>query len=386
MKTKVAVVGTVGVPACYGGFETLVHQLVKRDNEEVEYIVYCSSKAYPKEKRLKSFYNSRLVYIPISSNGSRSILYDIISLFDAVFRAKIILVLGVSGMIILPFLKFFCRKHSFIVHIDGLEWRREKWNRVIKFFLKASEAIAVKYANRIIADNKAIQDYVTEEYSRQSTLIAYGADHIHTSVPIDPCRKRVLQPDSYAFSVCRIEPENNVHVILEAFARCSSRNLKFVGNWQNSKYGRRLFQKYSCYPNIELLDPVYDQKKLDQLRSNCLYYMHGHSAGGTNPSLVEAMYLSLPVVCFDVSYNRETTENKAIYFTDEVHLVEMIKTIDTIRLSEFANQLKMVSDRRYTWSRIGSEYVALIKDVQEKTKVIPVFAPLRSIISSAGAK
>ena len=114
--------------------------------------------------------------------------------------------------------------------------------------------------------------------------------------------------------VCRIEPENNVHVVLKAFAQLPEKTFVMVGNWNNSEYGKSMKADYGNYSNIHLLDPIYDQVKLDKLRSNCLVYIHGHSAGGTNPSLVEAMYLGRPVIAFDVSYNCVTTENKALYF------------------------------------------------------------------------
>jgi glycosyltransferase involved in cell wall biosynthesis len=115
----------------------------------------------------------------------------------------------------------------------------------------------------------------------------------------------------YACKVCRIEPENNVHVVLDAFSKLPRHTLVFIGNWNNSEYGRALREKYKDNTNMHLLDPIYDQRTLDVIRGNCFLYIHGHSAGGTNPSLVEAMYLGLPVIAFDVSYNRTTTDNSS---------------------------------------------------------------------------
>ena len=122
--------------------------------------------------------------------------------------------------------------------------------------------------------------------------------------------------ENYAFKVCRIEPENNVHLILEAFYKYPLLNIVLVGNWNNSVYGKQLKLQFESFENIYLLEPIYDQNILNQLRSNCYLYIHGHSAGGTNPSLVEAMYLELPIIAYDINYNRETTSNKALYFKD----------------------------------------------------------------------
>src|SRR4051794_38778445 len=120
MKNKVAIIGCMGVPAKYGGFETLAHQLVSNVSFDIRYVVYCSAIAYKKKERVKRFNNAELVYLPISANGSRSIFYDIVSTIHALSKARVLLILGVSGSIVLPFLRFFFPKHKFITHIDGM--------------------------------------------------------------------------------------------------------------------------------------------------------------------------------------------------------------------------------------------------------------------------
>lgn len=359
-KKKIAIIGTAGVPSRYGGFETLAHHLVKNLEETFHLSVYCSKVLYKKEERVNSWNGARLIYLPFSANGIQSIIYDIASMIHALFFADVLIVLGVSGGIFIPVIKLFTRK-KVIVNIDGLEWRRDKWSKPVKKFLKLSERLAVKFSDADVTDNAAIKRYTAMYYKTLSHQIEYGGDH---------CQKvKLIKSDyaeydflkyPYAFKVCRIEPENNVHIILNAFAALPSKTLVMIGNWQNSAYGIELFEKFSQFENIHLLDPIYDQQKLDKIRFNCYVYLHGHSAGGTNPSLVEAMYLNLPVIAFDVSYNRATTEDKALFFKDESSLQELLETTSLSQYTTVKKALKLVADKKYTWSIIAQKYAQLV--------------------------
>jgi Domain of unknown function (DUF1972). len=206
----ISIVGTVGVPARYGGFETLVDNLLDENDTSCNITVYCSSKSYA--KKLATYKNAKLHYVPFYANGAQSILYDIWSLFHAALKGSDnILLLGVSGAICLPFIRLFS-KAKIITNIDGLEWRRGKWNTAIKKFLKFSEKVAVKYSDIVIADNKAIAGHVENEYGVRSKVIAYGGDH---TVLAD----LALSDQGYALALCRIEPENNVELILKSFSK-----------------------------------------------------------------------------------------------------------------------------------------------------------------------
>jgi len=165
--------------------------------------------------------------------------------------------------------------------------------------------------------------------------------------------------NAFAFGVCRIEPENNVHVILEAFEADCDMPLIMVGNWQHSDYGKTLWEKYHGNSNITLHAPVYDADKLNAMRAHCSLYLHGHSCGGTNPSLVEAMYLGLTIAAFDCNFNRETTENKALYFKNADELRQIIQSLQPETATPIATQMKEIADRRYTWKRIAACYAEL---------------------------
>ena len=356
---KVSIIGTVGVPARYGGFESLVENIIGRnDINNIHYTIYCSSKAY--QEKLYQYKGAQLKYVNLEANGLQSILYDIVSLFKASKHSDVIVILGVSGCIILPIYKLFFKK-KLIINIDGLEHKRDKWNKWAKKFLKFSEKMAVRYADVVITDNKGITDYVTSEYGKESKLIAYGGDHVlqqtDTYKERETLNKYNLEKNDYAFSVCRIEPENNVHITLEAFKR-SGKKLLFVGNWQKSIYGQKLFSDYSKYDNIMLLSPIYDLDTLFILRNCCSCYIHGHSAGGTNPSLVEAMFFKKPIFAFGVIYNKETTENKAIYYNSVEELEHILqKSLDNY--SKCANDMYEIALRRYRWEVIAKEYESL---------------------------
>ncbi len=353
---KVAIIGTVGLPAKYGGFETLVEHLTHYLSKEFDVTVYCSSKAY--DNKLETYNNAKLEYIDLDANGVQSILYDIISLLKAK-DSDVILILGVSGCAFLPVFKMFS-KAKIVVNIDGLEWKRDKWGKFAKSFLKFSEKMAVIHSDDVVSDNKVIQDHVTDTYGKESTVIAYGADHVEKIALSDEILNQYpFLNEKYAFTVCRIEPENNLHIILEAFSQQNTLPLVIIGNWQGSQYGMDLLDKYAAFDHIHLLDPIYDQKILDQIRSHAYIYIHGHSAGGTNPSLVEAMYFGLPIFAYGINYNRETTENSAVYFLDSAELQKLIMNIDEKHLKPIGEKMSEISYRRYRWSIISAKYIKL---------------------------
>ncbi|ANQ25225.1 DUF1972 domain-containing protein [Vibrio natriegens] len=350
---SVSVVGTVGLPACYGGFESLVENLVRYRSKDVQYQVFCSKMAY--KERPDSLDGVKLTYIPLNANGPQSIPYDILSLLLCLkSKPDVVLILGVSGCLFLPIFKLFS-KSKVITNIDGLEWKRDKWGKWARKFLKWSESLAVKYSDIVVADNQAIGDYVTQEYGTENKIIAYGGDHALRDVRVASIN------EDYALGLCRIEPENNVELILEAFSK-TKRQLKFVGNWNNSEFGKRLKSTYGNYENIELLDPVYDLDKLYQIRRSSSIYIHGHSAGGTNPSLVEMMHFGIPIVAFDCNFNRYSTEDKAIYFSDVENLVSVVEQPTNLQLTTSGDSMKEIAKRKYTWENITSDYEKIYFD------------------------
>ncbi len=355
-KPTLAIVGTVGLPANYGGWETLVSNILPQLVEDFDVTVFCSAKRY--DEQPKTYGSAELDYVNFDANGIQSIPYDIVNMWRA-RKHDAMLILGVSGCLTLPFFRLISRS-ALILNIDGLEWKRDKWSKLAKSFLWLSERIGVAVAHGLIADNKVIQDYIRYIHKKESTLIAYGGDWHYTDqdVSMEADEDAGLLSGDYAVTVCRIEPENNIHVILEGFSTLNYPLIVF-GNWQSSQYGKDLFRKYNGVGKIRLKGPLYNRAALDRYRANCTMYVHGHSAGGTNPSLVEAMWLDRTVACFDVSFNRETTEGKAFYFQD----IESLQTVAQQVFEEGksnATTLKSIADRRYTWAKVAQDYSHLI--------------------------
>lgn len=356
---KVSIIGTNGLPCRYGGWDNLLYQFTSRYSDCINFVVYTS--VYDVEEKIEFYNGASIKYINLKANGYQSVLYDIFGMVDAVFsKSDVLLVLGTSGCIFFPILKLF--RFKTVLNPDGAEWKRSKWSWFPRAYLKFSEYLGVKFATHVIADNKVIQNELLHSYGIKSTLIEYGADHVI------PCRLNNSEKlpyglcvNGYAFKVCRIVPENNIDVILEAFAEVGMK-LVLVGNWNFSDYGKSLRGKFSDFNNLLLLDPIYDQAKLDLLRSNCAIYIHGHSVGGTNPSLVEAMYLGLCCVVFDADYNRETTSNSAIYFQSKDQLIKEIVKINKLPggYASVGDNLQRVAQDRYRWSDICLKYKNVI--------------------------
>jgi UDP-N-acetylmuramyl pentapeptide phosphotransferase/UDP-N-acetylglucosamine-1-phosphate transferase/glycosyltransferase involved in cell wall biosynthesis len=362
----IAILGTVGVPAAYGGFETLAENLVigrHARNLSSRLVVYCSARSYP--MRPQTYMGAELRYLPLSANGPTSVLYDIVSLFSAVARGcDVILLLGVSGAIALPLVRLVSRAHI-VTNIDGIEWRRAKWQGFAKWFLRMSEHAAVAWSHEVIADNPAIAKHVRETYDRGCRVIAYGGDH---AVKVEPKPCEGL-PKRYMLALCRIEPENNPEMILEAFAARPELDLVFVGNWDCSPFARNLRQRFAHYAHLHLLDPIYDIGVLRTIRSGACLYIHGHSAGGTNPSLVEMMHFGVPVLAFDCVFNRKATDDGAVFFKNPVSLRAAADSINPERGQAVGSKLQRIARRRYTWDAVATEYFMLLDESFAKAEM-----------------
>jgi len=355
MKRKVGIIGTNGLPGKYGGWDQLVNHITKNLRADFTFLVYTSSATA--DPTLKEYNGAKLKIIRLKANGIQSIPYDILSMLHAVIKCDVLFICGTSGCIFLPFIRLFGKK--IVLNPDGQEWKRKKWSKPVQWFLKLSETVGVKFSSLVVADNVKIQEYILRNYKKESSLIEYGGDHvINLDLSPDTSIKYSISAGKYAFKVCRIEPENNIDIILETFKSKQNIDLLLIGNWDFSVYGRNLRNHYCQYKNLKLLDPIYDQVTLDELRSNCGLYIHGHSVGGTNPSLVEAMNLSLCIVAFNVDYNIETTENSALYFKNKEDLLTILNDFESnlIDLEKYKIKMKEIASRRYKWSIITEKY------------------------------
>ena len=343
MSAEIAIIGTAGLPAKYGGFETLAENLVLIDDQK--FIVYCSGKP---ELAYSPAENVRLYHVNVPANGALSILYDFVCVTHAVLSGcRSLLLLGSSASFAIGPLRIIFRSLKVITNIDGLESTRAKWGATAGLVLRAAERNATMVSDKVIADNPAIKSHLLSKYGAESVLIAYGGDHAVRSV------RDVQSPK--AFAICRIEPENNIEVILSAFVS-SDMEIIFIGNWQASEYGRELYSKWRNRKNLDLRMPIYSQNDLDQVRSSTSIYVHGHSAGGTNPSLVEAMCCGFSVVSFDCVFNRETTNDSAYYFKNSAELASIISGLLVSEHKPNADEMFKLGQEHYTWEIIRQKY------------------------------
>ena len=351
---KIAIVGTNGIPASYGGFETLVEYIVEYLATKHEVTVYCSGR----KQNITNYKGANLKFINLSANNFQSIFYDIISIIDACSKFDKILILGSSGTVILPLLIPVRKK--FIFNFGGLDWERSKWSYFTKKFLKMSEAIGVYCSHRVIADNDCIAQYISNKYHRESAIIAYGGDQTQRiATSFVDMEKFIFMNKNYFLTVARIQKDNNIEMLLNSFVELKDLNFVLIGNYESSKYGKYIKSEYQNYPNIHLIDAIYDITILNAIRFAAKAYIHGHSAGGTNPALVESLFLDIPVIAFDNCYNRSTTNNMCLYFRDLKELKDSVNFI--VRNNYIRNEgLSDYARSRYMWADISKRYEDVI--------------------------
>ena len=363
---KVALIGTNGIPAKYGGFETLTEFLVKYLNNEFNITVYCSKTN--KENRLANYLNSKLVYIPFKANGWQSMIYDAISIIHAFFYSDVLVILGFSGVFAFP-LKIFFPKKKIVFNIGGIEWKKVRGKKFFGGFeilsKKIFERICVYYSDLIITDNKVLWDYVNEKYNIKSNLIEYGGDHA-SKKPITKQLKMKFSffKEKYDISISRAQEDMNIHMLIDAYKQLPERNIVIVSNWYSSDYGISLLNNNKIkYSNIFFQDAIYDLDILNAIRSNGQIYYHTHSLCGTAPSLTEAMSLGLPVICYDLDTNRSSTEEKSYYFKDHNSLINIIEELEESDLKLLSKNMSEIAARRYNWERITKLYKNSINNI-----------------------
>jgi glycosyltransferase involved in cell wall biosynthesis len=354
MKPALYIIGSNGIPARYGGFETFAEQISIKLAGDYHVVVICSSYLYPPNERQSYWNNISRIFVGLRANGWQSLLYDLRSLLISSEKADYILMLGSGSAIFLPLFSARIRK-KIIVHIDGLEWQRQKWNLLARIILRLGKRCSEKFAHTILIDNQGLLSFISTKYQFKLVYITYGGDHLPK-----PAARSHLRERPFALMIARAEPENNLHVVLESFENSNTLDLIIISNWQNSRYGRNLFVKYANNPFITLSEPIYDTSELQGYRRNCRIYIHGHSAGGTNPSLVEAMYTGVPIIAWDTEFNRITTNSLALYFETKQELTLIISALNTENLKQKAGQMKQFALSNYTWTKVAEDLINIL--------------------------
>jgi glycosyltransferase involved in cell wall biosynthesis len=311
---RVAIVGTRGIPNEYGGFEQFAEDFaVRMAAKGHDMTVYIShNHSYQRD----TFKGVQLIhcYDPEFRIGS---VGQFIYYFNCIKDSRrrnfdIILQLGYTSSTIWSWLY---PKHAILVtNMDGLEWRRSKYKRPVQHFLRYAEAWAVKYSDYLIADSRAIRDYVLSKYHVSAVFVAYGADMYQPGKCSGILTDYQLDAGAYDLMIARFESENNMELVLRAYQAMPERTLVLIGKYDATAFGKRMQRLFGQLPNIMFLGGIFEKERLNALRYHCAIYYHGHSVGGTNPSLLEAMACGALICAHDNEFNRSVLNDNAFYF------------------------------------------------------------------------
>lgn len=358
----IAMVGTRGVPAAYGGFETAIEEVGRRlAARGHDVVVYTRGS----ESRDKEYLGMRVVHLPaVPVKQVETLSHTGLSTLHLMFRRRpdATFVFNAANSPFLPLLRL--RRAPVALHMDGLEWRRSKWGPRGKAYYRWAEQFGVRTADALIADAPGIADYYTHQFGVRTELIRYGAP-ILEELPERSVAEMDLSPDGYHLVVARFEPENHVLEIVEGYRESRSElPLVVVGSAPYSaEYTQRIQQAAAGDPRIRLVGGVYDQELLDALYANALTYLHGHSVGGTNPSLLRAMGAGTAVIGFDVPFNREVLDGEGWFFGDAADVATHLAAAEADRDATAAIG-RTVRDRArdsFRWDDVADEYEALAR-------------------------
>lgn len=361
---KIAILGTRGIPNYYGGFEQcaeyLALGLVKRG---FEVVVYNSHNHLYQETEWNGVEIVHC-YDPEEKVGTvGQFIYDLNCILDVRKRNfDVILQLGYTSSTIWGWL--MPKKTVVTTNMDGLEWKRTKYSEKVKKFLRFAEFLGVKYSDHLISDSIGIQDYLQEKYKVESTYIAYGAT-LFENPDVNVLSDYNLRQYQYDMLIARLEPENSIEIILDGVALADTdRPFLVIGNHETA-YGDYLKNKFSNYQQIQFIGGIYNIEVLNNLRYYSNIYFHGHTVGGTNPSLLEAMSSNSLICANDNSFNKYILGKEAIYFQDAK---DVAKHLASVKYDNelYQNMLKENSEKitnLYDWELITDQYAEHFKSI-----------------------
>lgn len=362
---KVGILGCRGIPNQYGGFEQFAENLsVRLTDMGVDVWVYCSHN-HPFTGGSWEGVNLIHCYDPEFKFGQAGqYIYDFNCISDSRQRKfDILLQLGYTSNSI--WFRLLPQKPVIVTNMDGLEWKRKKYSRIIRNLLKYSEKLAVTSSHRLVSDSSVIKEYLLKEYQAESAYIPYGAD-VFEHPDISQVEGLDLEAGNYYLLIARFQPDNHIEEIIRGVLDAGTGiPLVVVGNNRNS-YGRYLQKMYHGF-DIQFQGAVFNKRLLDNLRHFTRIYFHGHSAGGTNPSLLEAMAAPARICAHDNLFNRSVLGGNALFFTTSGDIASHLQN----RLSEeywqplLENNLVKINTE-YRWERIAEEYYKLfVKSIKQ---------------------
>lgn len=359
----VAMVGTRGVPARYGGFETAIEEIGQRLVQRGHRItVYCRDAGDGTDKPSEHL-GMELVHLPAMRKRSLETLsHTGLSVAHLLRRRPdAVILFNAANAPYLP--AFRAAGIPVATHVDGLEWKRAKWGKGGQNYYRAVERLAVKLSDALIADAVGIQAYYRQKFDADTVYLAYGAPLLAEG-NADKLGQLDLTPQGYHLVVARFEPENHVHLIVDGFVRSGARlPLIVVGS---APYSNRYTSAVHALADarVRFVGGIWDQDLLDQLYANALVYWHGHSVGGTNPSLLRAIGSGTATNAFDVSFNREVLEHSGRYFSDPQDVAGLVADAERpdTDVAARGEQARLIA-HRYNWDLVTDGYEELCHDL-----------------------
>ena len=376
---NIFIIGSKGIPAQYGGFETFVENLtLKRENGKIKYHVACLGK----ENNEFEHNNARCFTVKVPNIGpAKAVYYDVKALKETIKYIKgnniknaIVYILACR---IGPFIGYYKKQLKKLgielyVNPDGHEWKRAKWNYLIKKYWKLSEKLMVKHADLLICDSLNIEKYIKEDYKKynpKTTFIAYGSETKKSLLSDDDEKllnwynEKNIKANEYYLIVGRFVPENNYETMIKEFMKSNTdKSLVIITNVEKNKFYNELQQKldFENDNRIKFVGTVYDAELLKKIRENAYGYLHGHEVGGTNPSLLEALGSTNLNLLLNVGFNKEVGQDGALYWNKEKdNLANLINECDKIsydKVIDLSNKAKKRINEEYSWKKIINLY------------------------------
>jgi glycosyltransferase involved in cell wall biosynthesis len=364
---KIGILGTRGIPNHYGGFEQFAENFAEyAANLGHDVFVYSSHNHPYKEDNFKGVHLIHC-YDPEQKIGSvGQFIYDLNCIIDARKRDfDIILQLGYTSSSV--WYSLHPKNAIVVTNMDGLEWKRTKYSKKVQSALKVAEKWAINKSDFLISDSIGIQKYIKERYNKESTYIAYGAHNFNTPNE-DILNDFQIKKLEYNMIMARFEPENNIDMVLEGVMLSKTQNpILVIGNHE-TKYGNYLKDKYQTDTRIRFIGAIYNLEYLNNLRFFSNIYFHGHTVGGTNPSLLEAMASKALIAAHDNDFNKGVLQESAFYFSSKNDVEKILNSIKKNDNLQFVENNYILIAKSFNWKKINEQYLQLFEDCLGGTK------------------
>lgn len=377
---NVFIIGSNGIPAKYGGFETFVENLTaKKINSKIKYHVACMGK----DNNEFEYNNSRCFNINVPNIGpAKAEYYDLVALEKTIKYIKknkiknaTVYILGTGVGLFIWFYKIRLKKLNAKLYVnpDGCEWKRDKWNFILKKFFKVCEKKMAKHADLLICDSINIEKYIKDEYKKynpNTTFIAYGSNIEETGENNEELEKwykeKQIKIGEYYLIVGRFVPENNYETMLKEFMKSKTKkDLVIITNVEKNKFYEKLRMEtgFEKDERIKFVGTVYNTQLLTKIRQNAYGYLHGHEVGGTNPSLLEALSTTKLNILLNVSFNKEVAQDGGIYWSKEennlTNILDKIENLTQDEIKQYETKAKERIKKEYSWEKIVKKYEEL---------------------------